>query len=76
METNDMFKENTITIAFSNNEFKLPIKNIKGNIGNTLNFLMYAFTNSGFSTQEIIAELSAFMDGKLEPNVENEKNNI
>ena len=77
METtnNNFLKDNYIVIRIGDdNKFTLPVKNTKGNIGNVINFLVYAFTISGLSYEEVFAEIAQYLHYKVEMNNENKNN--
>lgn len=53
-----IFEGESLKIMCGSNTLELPLKNIKGNIPNIINYLIYIFYNSGMELPEIIHELN------------------
>lgn len=68
MEENDYFKDDHLLITFGTNKFDLPLEYAKGNIGNIINFIMFALTNSGMKWEEIQYELQKHIRYDIELN--------
>ena len=68
MTTTDAFKDNKLVIYVSDtdNRMSVPLDHATGNIANVLNFIMYAFMNSGMDWASIYHELSNFVHYKIE----------
>lgn len=68
MTTTDAFKDKKLIIYIndSDNKMTIPLNNAKGNIGNVINFILYACMNSGMEWQDIYTELSNFIHHKVD----------
>lgn len=68
MVENNYFKDNHLLISFGQNKFDLPLEYAKGNIGNIINFIMFALTNSGMKWEEIQYELQKHIRYEIDKN--------
>lgn len=66
MEENNYFYEDKLEITFDKNTFNLHLKYAKGNIGNILNFIIFALSNSGMQYDDIYHELANYVRHKIE----------